>query len=89
MIEARIPDIVLVDKVRKETMIIDVVIPWDARPCNKERDKNQQKQLFKRQHCQIVDDEKGHCVSHCSLSIKSYKNKIYWKSWNWDQNRVY
>ena len=38
-IEARRPDIVVVDKVKKETMIIDVAIPGDARVCDKEREK--------------------------------------------------
>ena len=36
MIEARKPDIVVADKVKKETMIIDVAIPGDIRVCNKE-----------------------------------------------------
>ena len=36
MIEARRPDIVVVDKVKKETMIIDVAIPGDTRVCDKE-----------------------------------------------------
>ena len=35
MIEARRPDIVVVDKVKKDTMIIDVAIPGDARVCEK------------------------------------------------------
>ena len=39
MIEGRIPDIVVVDKVKKETMIIYVVIPGDTRLCDKEREK--------------------------------------------------
>ena len=38
MIEARRPDnIVVVDKVKKETMIIDVSILGGARVCDKER----------------------------------------------------
>ena len=36
MIEVRRPDIVVVDKVKKEAMIIDVAIPGDARVCDKE-----------------------------------------------------
>ena len=39
MIEARIPDIVVVDKVKKETMIIYVAIPGDTRVCDKEKEK--------------------------------------------------
>ena len=37
MIEARRPDIVIVDKIKKETMIIDVIIPGDARVCDNEK----------------------------------------------------
>ena len=36
MIEARRPDTVVVDKVKKETMIIDVTIPGDRKGCDKE-----------------------------------------------------
>ena len=36
MIEARNPDIVEVDKVKQETMIIDVAIPGDTRVCDNE-----------------------------------------------------
>ena len=36
MIEARRPDIVVVDKVKKETMIIDEAIPGDTRKCDKD-----------------------------------------------------
>ena len=39
MIEARRPDIAVVDKVKKETMIIDVAIPGDTTVCDKEREK--------------------------------------------------
>ena len=39
MIEAGRPDIVVVDKAKKETMIIDVAIPGDTRVCDKEREK--------------------------------------------------
>ena len=33
MIEVRRPDILVVDKVKKESMIIDVAIPGDIRVC--------------------------------------------------------
>ena len=39
MIETRRPDIVVVDKVMKETTIIDVAIPGNTRACDKEREK--------------------------------------------------
>ena len=37
MIEAGRPDIVIVDKIKKETMIIDVAVPGDARVCDNEK----------------------------------------------------
>ena len=47
MTEARRPDIVVVDKVKKETMIIDVAIPEDARICDKEQEKIKKSRLLK------------------------------------------
>ena len=47
MIEARRPDIVVVDKVKKETMIIDVAIPGDTRVCDKEQEKIEKYSLLK------------------------------------------
>ena len=47
VIEARRPDIVVVDKVKKETMIIDVAIPGDTRVCDKEREKIEKYSLLK------------------------------------------
>ena len=40
MIEVRRPDISVVDKVKKETMIIGVAIPGETRMCNKEQEKS-------------------------------------------------
>ena len=39
MIEARRPDIVVLNKVKKEILIIDVAKPGDTRVCDKEREK--------------------------------------------------
>ena len=72
MMETRRPDIVIVDKVKKETIIIDVAIPRDTRLC----DKDQEIQLVKRQNCQIMANEKGRCDSYCSWSIRNCYNKI-------------
>ena len=47
MIEARRPDIVVVDKVKKETMIIDVVITGDKGVCDKERENIEKYSLLK------------------------------------------
>ena len=47
MIEARRPDIVVVDKVKKETMIIDVAIQGDTRICDKKRENIEKYSLLK------------------------------------------
>ena len=47
MIEARRPDIVVVDKVKKEAMIIDMAIPEDTRVCDKKREKIDKYSLLK------------------------------------------
>ena len=47
MIEAKRPDIVVVDKVKKETMIINVEIPGDTRVRDKEREKIEKYSLLK------------------------------------------
>ena len=47
MIEARRPDIVVVDKVKKEIMNIDVAIPGDTIACDKERKKTEKYNLLK------------------------------------------
>ena len=47
MIEARGPDIAVVDNVKKETMIIDVAIPGDTGVCDKEREKIEKYSLLK------------------------------------------
>ena len=47
MIEAKRPDIVVVDKVKKETMLIDVGIPGDTRVCDTEREKIEKYSLLK------------------------------------------
>ena len=46
MIEAR-PDIVVADKVKKETMIIDAAIPRDTRVCEKKQEKVKKQRLLK------------------------------------------
>ena len=47
MIEARGPDIVVVDNVKKEAMIIGVAIPGYTRVCDKEREKIEKYRLLK------------------------------------------
>ena len=47
MIEARRLDIVVVDKVKKEAMIIDVAISGDTRACDTEQEKTEKYSLFK------------------------------------------
>ena len=69
MIEARRPDIVVVGKVKKETMIVGVAIPGDTRV-------GQEIQLVKRRNCEIMANEKGRCDSYCSWSIMNYNNTV-------------
>ena len=76
MIEARRPDIVVADKVKKETMIIDVAIPGDTRVCDKEREKIKKYSLFKKRNCQIMANENSRCDSYCSWNIRNYNNKV-------------
>ena len=47
IIEARRPDIVVIDKVKKNTTIIDVAIAGDTRVCDKEREKIKKYSLLK------------------------------------------
>ena len=47
MIETRRLDIVVVDKIKKETMIIDAAIPGDTRVCKKEREEIEKYSLLK------------------------------------------
>ena len=47
MIEARRPDVVVVDKVKKEAMIIDGAMPGDTRVCDKEWKKIEKYSLLK------------------------------------------
>ena len=47
LIEARRPDAVVFDKVKKETIIIDVAIPGDTKVCDKERENIEKYSLLK------------------------------------------
>ena len=53
MIEARRPDMVGVDKVKKETMITDVAILGDTRVCDKEREKIEKYSLSKEETARL------------------------------------
>ena len=46
-----------------------------TRICDKEREKTEKYDLL-RQNFQIMANKKGRCDSHCSWSIKNYKNKV-------------
>ena len=85
MIEARNPDIVEVDKVKQETMIIDVAIPGDTRVCDNEWEKITKYSFLKDKIARLWHVKKDCCNSHCSWSIRSYNNKFWeisWKPWN-------
>ena len=70
------PDIVVVDKVKKEIMIIDVAIPTDTKVCDKKTRKDREIHFVKQRNCQIMANEKGRCDSHFSWSIRNYNNKV-------------
>ena len=76
MIEARRPDIVVVDKVKKKTMIIDVAISGDTEVCDKEREKIEKHSLLKNKIIRLWQNEKGCCDSYFSWSIRNYNNKV-------------
>ena len=48
----------VVDKVKKETMIIDVAIPGDTRICDKEREKIEKYSLLKDKIARLWQNEK-------------------------------
>ena len=58
MIEARRPDIVVVDKVKKETMIIDMAIPGDTRVYDKEQEKIKKHSLLKEEIARLRQTKK-------------------------------
>ena len=47
MVEARRPDIVVVDKVKRKAMIKDIEIPGHTRVCDKEQEKTKKYSLLK------------------------------------------
>ena len=63
----------VVDQIKKETMIIDVGILGDTKICDKERER------LRRRNCQIMAYEKCRCHSHCNWSIRSCNNKVFKK----------
>ena len=66
----------VVDKVKKETMIIDVAIPGDTRICDKEREKIKKYSLLKDKIVRLWQNEKGCCDSYCGSNIRNYNNKV-------------
>ena len=71
MIEARGPDIVVVDKVKKETMIIDVTIPV----CDKEREKIKKYSLLKDEITRIWQTKKVLVIPIVVRGLRTYNNK--------------
>ena len=62
MIEARRPDIAIVEKVKKKTMIIDVSMPGDTRVCNKEQKKIKKYGLLKDEIAILWQMKKVHVI---------------------------
>ena len=61
MIEARRPDMVGVDKVKKETMITEIL--GDTRVCNKEREKIEKYSLLKEETARLWQNKKVIVIS--------------------------
>ena len=61
MIEARRPDMVGVDKVKKETMITEIL--GDTRVCNKEREKIEKYSLLKEETARSWQNKKVIVIS--------------------------
>ena len=73
MIETGRPDIVVVDKEKKDTMIIDVAVQEIQEYVTKN---NKKSKLIKRRNCQIMANEKVHRDSHCSWNIRDYNKNV-------------
>ena len=58
MIEARRPDIVVVDKVKKEAMIIDMAISGDTRVYDKEQEKIKKHSVLKEEIARLWQTKK-------------------------------
>ena len=75
MIEARRPNIVVVDKVKKETMIIDVTIPGDTTVYDKEREKIEKYSLLKDEIARLWQTKKI-IVIPIVVGARNYNNKV-------------
>ena len=60
-IEARRPDLILIDKIIEECKIVDVAIPGDTRVVKKEEEKNWEVQRFSNRNRQNMEEESKHC----------------------------
>ena len=65
MIEARRPDIILIDKKERKGIIIDIAVPADVRVREKEREKMKKCQDLKERDWKIVETQNGRSRS-CS-----------------------
>ena len=72
----RRPDIVVVDRVKKETMIIYVAIPGDTRVCDKEQEKIKKYSLLKDEIVRLWQMKKVVVNQDCSWSIRNYNNRV-------------
>ena len=76
MIEARRPDIVIVDKVKKETMNTDVAISGDKRVCDKEREKIEKYSLLKDEISRLWQMKKVVVIPIVVGAFRNYNSKV-------------
>ena len=89
MIEDRRPNIVVVEKVKKETTIIDVAIPGDTWLYDKEREKIEKYSLLKDEIARLQQMKKVVVIPIVVGALGTIKNKVwqvYWKPSNGGQN---
>ena len=94
IIEARKPDIVIVDKLKKETMITDVATLGDPRVCDKEQERIEKYSLLKDEIARLWQMKKVVVIPFVvgALGIITTKFEKYIEIeirielWNWNQN---
>ena len=94
MIEARRPDIMVIDKVKKKTIIIDVAIPGDTRVCDKEWEKIEKYSLLKNEIVRLWQMEKVIVIPIVVGALRTINSNV-WEadmcmkvSWKTEKNSI-
>ena len=75
-IQARRPDIVVVDKCKREVRIIDIAIPSDARVCEKEREKIDQYKSLKDEVVRLSNMRKATVIPIVAGTLERYQSDL-------------